>query len=273
MDYQTFRPHSYLQSFVKCYWTLEVPAQKDPQRQLIIPDGCIEMIFILGDDIKRYTSGDEFIIQPREMVLGQITEPFFIEPTGYVNSFAIRFYPYGFANFVRTPVKKLANNETPVALLFGEKNSKALGQKIIQATDTQKRIEIVEDFLLSKLHDKATVDNIVKSTIDTILLTKGSAPINTIFKDDLSKRRQLERKFMKKVGISPKQLGRVIRLQTALKMLLNRQSENLTTIAYESEYYDQAHFIKDFKEFTGITPKEFLEDDKMVLSSLFYKND
>ncbi len=105
-----------------------------------------------------------------------------------------------------------------------------------------------------------------------MLLTKGSTAINTMLKNDLSKRRQLERKFTKKVGISPKQLGKVVRLQTALKMLLNRQSENLTKIAYDSEYYDQAHFIKDFKEFTGTTPKEFLEDDKMILSSLFYKN-
>jgi hypothetical protein len=273
MDYQTFQPHPDLESFVKCYWSLEVPADESAQRQLIIPDGCIDMIFILGDDIKRYTSGDEFIIQPREMVLGQITEPFFVEPTGYVSSFAIRFYPYGFANFVPTPLKQLANKETPIAQLFGEKISGNLAQTIVRAADTKSRIEIAEDFLLHMLNDRSTIDNIVKTTIDTILLTKGSAPINTILKDDLSKRRQLERKFTNQIGISPKQLGKVIRLQTALKMLLNRQSENLTRIAYESEYYDQAHFIKDFKEFTGTTPKEFLEDDKMALSSLFYKKD
>jgi hypothetical protein len=271
MNYQTFQPHPDLESLVKCYWTLEVPAQKQVERQLIIPDGCIEMIFILGDDIKRYTSADQFILQSREMVLGQITESFYIEPTGYVNSFAIRFYPYGFASFVSTPIKKLADKETPIELLFGEEPSIQLKQKVIQATDTQKRIEIVEDFLLSRLNDKATIDNIVKTTIDTIFLTGGSTPINAILKDDLSKRRQLERKFIKQIGISPKQLGKVIRLQAALKMLLNQQSETLTKIAYESEYYDQAHFIKDFKEFTGTTPKEFLVDGKMALSSLFYK--
>ena len=78
---------------------------------------------------------------------------------------------------------------------------------------------------------------------------------------------------MKQIGISPKQLGNVIRLQTALKMLLNHKTETLTQIAYENEYYDQAHFIKDFKEFTGTNPKEFLEDRQNVLSSLFYKKD
>jgi len=56
-------------------------------------------------------------------------------------------------------------------------------------------------------------------------------------------------------------------------MLLNHRSGNLTKIAYESDYYDQAHFIKDFKKFTGTTPKEFLKDDNMALSAIFYKTD
>lgn len=275
MNYQTFQPHSDLESLISCYWTLEVPAESDAQKQRIVPDGTIEMAFILGDDIKRYTSQgtsqDEFIIQPRAMVLGQIIEPFYIEPTGYVNTFAIRFYPYGFANFVSIPIKNLANKETPIELLFGEKIANELEQKIINAKNSSERIEIIDNFLLDKLNEKTTIDNIVKTTIDALLATNGSASISTILKEDLSKRRQLERNFKKQIGVSPKQLGKVIRLQTALKMLLNKKTENLTEIAYESEYFDQAHFIKDFKEFTGINPKEFLGNENMALSTLFYK--
>jgi hypothetical protein len=271
MNYQTFEPHADLKSIVKCYWTLEVPAQKDVQRQLIIPDGCIEMIFILGEDVKRFTSADDFLLQPRQMVLGQITEAFYVQPLGYVNSFAVRFYPYGFAGLVSEPIINLANKETPIAQLLGEESASALTREITEAPDTQTRIEVVEAFLLEKLTRQATIDSIVKETIDTIFLTKGNAAINTILKDDLSKRRQLERKFSRQIGISPKQLGKVIRLQSVLKMLLNEQPESLTDIAYENDYFDQAHFIKDFKEFTGTTPSAFLEDDKMKLSSLFYK--
>src|SRR5690606_7509606 len=109
MNYQTFQPVSDLASLVKCYWTLEVPAETNPQKQRIVPDGCMEMIFILGDDIKRYTSENEFIIQPRAVIVGQITAPFIIQPTGDVHCFAIRFYPYGFANFITTPLKDLEN--------------------------------------------------------------------------------------------------------------------------------------------------------------------
>lgn len=271
MNYQTFQPHPDLEALVKCYWTLEVPVDSDAQRQRIIPDGCIEMAFILGDDIKRYTSGDDFIIQPRAMVLGQTLEPFYIEPMGFVNTFAIRFYPYGFANFVTTPIHNLANTETPIALLFGEQPSKELEQRIVSAAGTKQRVEIIETFLLNTLNSQTTIDNIVKTTIDALLSTNGNTPINSILKDDPSKRRQLERKFLKQIGISPKQLGKVIRLQSALQMMLNEQPESLTSIAYESEYYDQAHFIRDFKEFTGTTPQDFLANDQMALSSLFYR--
>jgi hypothetical protein len=271
MDYQTYNPHSDLSTIVKCYWTLEIPEQQDTQRQLILPDGCVDLCFILGDDIKRYTSDNKFIIQPRQMLLGQITEQFYIEPTGYVNTFAIRFYPYGFANFIDIPLNELCNKETPLSQLFGNKEAKQLSQEVIRAKNINERIDIIERFLFGRLGDKATIDNIVKSTIDAMFLSKGSKPLNSILKDDLQKRRQLERNFKKQIGLSPKQLSKAIRLQATLQLLLNQTTETLTDIAYENEYYDQPHFIKDFKEFTGTTPKEFLTDDKMTLSSLLYK--
>lgn len=272
MNYHTFKPHSDLETLVKCYWTLEVPAAENTQKQLILPDGCVDICFTLGDDIKRYTAEMDFVIQPRQMLLGQITEQFYIEPTGYVKTFAIRFYPYGFANFINIPLNELANKETPLSQLFGNDEAEQLSQNIIQAKGTNERILIVERFFIDKLKDKKTIDNIVKFTIDTIFSSKGSKPLNAILKDEPEKRRQLERNFIKLIGVSPKQLSKAIRLQATLQILLNQSSKSLTDIAYESEYYDQAHFIKDFKEFTGITPKEFLTDKKMALSSLLYKD-
>ena len=271
MNYQTFEPHPDLEALVNFYWTLEVPFDANNQKQKIIPDGFIEMTFNLGDQIKRYTSESEFIIHPDAMVMGQRTKSYHIEPLGHVNSFAICFYPYGFANFINTPIKSLTDKETPIKDLFGEIPANELEQAIIQATDTKQRIGVIERFLLKKLNEQPTIDNIVRTTIDALIATKGSSSISNILKEDLSKRRQLERKFERQIGISPKQLGRVIRLQSALKMLLNEEGESLTNVAYESAYYDQAHFIKDFKEFTGINPKEFVSNENMALSSIFYK--
>lgn len=273
MNYQTYSPHPDLEAVVKCYWTLEVPAESNAPRQRIVPDGCIELVFILGDDIKRYVTESEFVIQPRAVVIGQITEPFFIQPTGYVNTFAVRFYPYGFTNFISTPLHDLANKETPIEQLFDSDSVTELVQSIIKAANAEERIAIIESFLTRTLNSKSTINTIVKTTIDALEATSGSSPINAILKNDPSQRRQLERNFSQQIGISPKQLGIIIRLQTALKMLLRNQSDKLSDIAYESEYYDQAHFIRDFKEFTGTTPADFIEDETLLLSNIFYRNE
>lgn len=270
MKYQTFKPHADLSSFIKCYWTLEVPAENDAPRQRILPDGCIELFFILGDDVRRFTSENDFIIQPREMVLGQITEPYFIQPMGHVNTFAVRFYPYGFANFVSVPLNELANSETSIGMLFEQEAAAGLSQKIIDASDTQQRIKIIEAFLLDRMKSRAIIDRAVKSTVEALLAARGSLPINEILKAELSKRRQLERAFSKQIGISPKQLSKVIRLQAVLKILLGEEAGTLTEIAYESDYHDQSHFIKDFREFTGTSPRHFLGDKSMALSALIY---
>ena len=91
-------------------------------------------------------------------------------------------------------------------------------------------------------------------------------------KDYPAQRRTLERKFAKQVGTSPKQLCRAIRLQKTLKTMLDG-NKSLTDVGYESEYYDQAHFIKDFKDFTGVSPKQFYTDKNFTLSSLLYALD
>lgn len=271
MNYQTYEPHVDLESIVKYYWTLEVPFDPNNQKQKIVPDGCLEMTFNFGDKIKRYTSETDFILHPNAMVMGQRTKSYYILPLGNVDTFAICFYPIGFVNFVNIPLAKLVDKETPISELFGQTEAYELEQQMIQATDTQQRIDIIETFLLEKLNEKNTISNIVKSTVRALLKTNGRTPINAILKDDISKRRQLERHFKKQIGISPKQLGKAIRLQATLQLLLNKKSETLTDIAYESEYFDQNHFIKDFKDLVGVTPKEFLDNEHMALAILFYK--
>ena len=91
MNYQTFQPHPDLAALVKFYWTLEVPFDPNNQKQKIIPDGCIEMTFNLGDNIKRYVSESEYILHPCAMVMGQRTKSYYVEPLGDVDSFAICF--------------------------------------------------------------------------------------------------------------------------------------------------------------------------------------
>lgn len=271
MNYQTYKPDKDLESIIKFYWTLEVPFDPKNKRQKIVPDGCIEMTFNFGDKIKRFTSETDFILHPNAMVMGQRTKSFDILPTGNVDTFAICFYPIGFANLVKMPLENLVDRETPISELFGQVEADMLEQQMIQSADTKQRIDIIEAFFLKILMKKNTISNIVISTVDVLLKSNGTIPINDILIDNISKRRQLERHFKKQIGISPKQLSKAIRLQSTLNLMLNKKSETLTDIAYESEYFDQNHFIKDFKDLVGVTPKEYLGNEHMALSALFYK--
>ncbi len=271
MNYQTFEPNSSLTELIKCYWTLESPEEETPEKQVIIPDGCMEMIFHHGDLYKQYVKNGNGIIQPKCFVIGQLTQPLEIEPTGETGIFSVRFHPNGFLPFATIPIKEMENKTFSLKKLFG-KDGQEIKQKVLKAESTSGRIKLIEAFLLKRLSDIQTIDRIVKSTVETILTANGQLSIDELSKKKNINRRQLERKFSLAIGLSPKQLSKTIRLQAVLKMLLTKKFTSLTALAYQNEYYDQAHFIKDFKELTGFTPKEFYGSN-LKMSSLFYIGD
>jgi AraC-like DNA-binding protein len=271
MNYQTFEPDQDLTAFIKYYWTLESPKEEIPEKQTIVPDGCMEMIFHYGDLYKQYLDNGNSIIQPRCFVIGQLTRPLEIEPTGETGIFSVRFHPEGFLPFTTVPIKEMENTAVSLEKLFG-KDGQEIGQQVLNANSTSERIKLIEIFLLDQLTDIETIDRIVKSTVETIITANGQLSVDELSQLTQVNRRQLLRKFSAAIGLSPKQLSRTIRLQAALKMLLSDQFSNLAELAYENEYYDQAHFIKEFKEFTGSTPKEFY-GTHLKMSSLFYGTD
>lgn len=267
MNYQSYHPKADLSAFVKCYWTMEAPKALSYDKQRIVPDGCMEMIFHYGDKYRQYEDADSFIVQPNCFVFGQITRPLDIQPTGETNIFSVRFHPEGFSPFSDLPIAAMENRAVPLAELFAEEGLD-LEKEMLQQTSIEGRIHVVESFLLKRLGTKEAVDRTVKSSVAVILELNGQLSVEALSEQLQINRRQLERKFSSAIGLSPKQLSKIIRLQGTLKMLANQQFSNLTSIAYDGDYYDQAHFIKDFKEFTGVSPKKFYANN-LKMSSLF----
>ena len=133
-------------------------------------------------------------------------------------------------------------------------------------------VVIVEHFLLNKLTSPDTINRIAKESVALILQLNGKLSVDILAEQLQVNRRQLERNFASAIGLSPKQLSKIIKFQAALKQLSANQFQSLTAVAYEGHYYDQSHFIKDFKEFTGISPKRFYANN-LKLSALFIDND
>lgn len=162
----------------------------------------------------------------------------------------------------------MENTAVSLEKLFG-KEGEEIEQAILTAPSTLERINRIETFLFYRLTAAENIDRIIKSVVETILTANGQLSVNELSQQTNSNRRQLERKFSSVIGLSPKQLSKIIRLQATLSMLLNKKFTSLTALSHENEYYDQAHFIKDFKELTGFTPKEFY-GNHLKMSSLFY---
>lgn len=267
MDYQTYIPRDDLAAFIKCYWTLSAPASSTEERQRIVPDGCMEMIFHSGDLYRQYLPDATAILQPRYFVFGQITQPLEIAATGATKIFAVRFHPEGFLPFIQMPIQEMDNKAVDLTHLFGTEG-KLLGEKIVGEQTVATQIKLVEDFLLQQIKNPLTIDRIAASSVQALLELKGQLSVDALADQIQVHRRQLERKFATVIGLSPKQLAKIIRLQAALKMMQEKKFTHLTELAYENGYFDQAHFIKDFKEFTGVTPGEFYAD-QLKMSHLF----
>ncbi|TAF31529.1 MAG: AraC family transcriptional regulator [Cytophagales bacterium] len=265
MKPQIFEPSLELAEFVLCYWNLEGDQASTPSQNTIVPDGTMKLIFHYADTYKHHPHEGASVVLPKSFLIGQLTRPYVVEPLGLTGSFVVRFHPNGFFPFTTIPIKDMENTAVPLSQLFGEEGVE-IGEKILNAQDTNERIYLIEAFLLKRLADKSAIDFVVKATIETILEANGKFTVQEFSQKMNINRRQLTRKISSAIGLSPKQLAKTIRIQTALKALLAKNTTSLTSLAYENDYFDQAHFIKDFKEFTGITPKDFYGDDlKMSL--------
>lgn len=265
MTYTTIDTDSELSAFVKCYWTLESGEETHFEKQRIVPDGCMEMIFHYGGLYKQYTDDTNFIIQPASFIFGQITSPLEIAPTGRTGIFAVRFHPDGFAPFATIPVAAMENRAVPLEELFGE-DGLLFEKKILAAVTAEERIKLTEAFLMTRCINPQYVNSISKSGVEIMLQSDDPVKIGDLAKQLNINRRQLERNFATVIGLSPKQLAKMIRLQNTLQLIKENGVTNLTGVAIDGKYYDQAHFIKDFKEFTGMSPKKIYANNlKMAL--------
>ncbi|WP_406603627.1 helix-turn-helix domain-containing protein [Niabella agricola] len=159
----------------------------------------------------------------------------------------------------------MGNRAIATTVLFTAAGSQ-LNQHILKAGTTAERISITETFLRKQLSDQRTIDHVAKQTVEMILSANGRCAVDELSGQLQINRRQLERRFATMIGLSPKQLSRNVRMQTVLRLLLNNQYDSLTRLAYEGEYYDQAHFIRDFGAFKRKRAEAVLPDETNALS-------
>ena len=237
MVYREIAPMEALRPWVHCYWVLE-GCQAGPQ--VIYPDGRPEIVFHYGDPFVRDSRE-----QARALYAGQLTSPIIVQSGRRAGVFGVRFTPAGGWAFARVPQTEITGAITCLDNLW---NLRDATDSILTARSNAERIAIVERVLSARLPSHP-------DTIDllAIAIADGHLPSREARMESGYSARQWERVFRERTGLRPKMLERIGRFRRAMHL---SQSHRWVDIAAICGYSDQAHLVRDFREFAGTTPSQ-----------------
>jgi AraC-like DNA-binding protein len=249
MNYCEIKPRYPLGRFVECFWMLESDAPA-PNPERILPDGCVELILNFGAEFSQHCEGRQQL-QPRNFLVGQMTGPILISPTGAVQLIGIRFHPGGTLPFMRLPLHEITDHVVELGSLASKLERDLLHAASVSCSLLDKATAI-EDFLTGELLSRKHDSRLMKLAA-RIVESGGLVSVDQLANDAGISSRQLERRFLREVGLGPKLLARIIRFQQVFRAV-EQCDAAWATVAIECGYYDQAHLIRDFHQFARQTP-------------------
>lgn len=259
MEYREWSPAPALVGQVEAIWTLSGRAAEGDEAQRILPDGCAELILNFADPIVQVSRGP--VRQPPLMFVGQITGPFRVRPSGRVDLLGIRFRPGGAAALTKVPQHELVDQGVPLTDVAGDAAGRLA--PVFDADDDRERIDRAEAALQRSLGRGRTA---VSESADAIVRAWGRIPVGHLAAATGMGRRQLERRFLDEVGVSPKRLARISRFQRVFRAM-ERNGTAWTRVAMECGYFDSSHLVRDFHEFAGDAPsRAAAELDELTLA-------
>lgn len=259
MIYEVTSPSSKLEPFVDCFWLLAAgKSTGEPEPEIVLPDGKTELIVHFGDNFLKQDPGTkQFLVQARVLMSGQLTERIYLKPSGAIGVVSVRFKPAGAARFFGFAFDEYVDQVFDFSLV--EKDiADMLHKTVADADGIPARIKVLEDFLLQRLEVASGEDIFVRQACNYLVQSEGQYSMGDLAKLIGYSERQLERKFKRQVGLSPKRLARILRFQKFIQLSQAEKKLTLTDAALACGYYDQSHFIKDFTAFSGLSPLSYL---------------
>ena len=267
MSFYSAYPSEKLKPFIKQYWAIECAlGHGDPYTYRIVPTGLPELILYI--DYKPLSQNRT--LEENFLLNGQHNNYYDLLISGNLSVFSILFQPQGLSQFFKLPLYELTNLSVPLKYI-NKKISYELQCKLSETISFQNRIDIAEKHFYHLIADNNNSFEFqrINQTIELIRKNKGNIDIDTLSQYVCLSRKQFERKFLEFIGISPKQYLKTIRFQAAIYFKSRNAQLSMTELAYESGYYDQSHFINDFKKLSGLTPKLYFEENCDFVSDFF----
>ena len=171
-----------------------------------------------------------------------------------IGTILVYFTEIGFTHFAAHPAHELFNLSLSLDDIFDKHQVAEVGDKLTAATTDSQRIKVVEQFLRSHLNDIES-DKLIREAVKLIYQSNGTIRVKELNEKLFISQSPLEKRFRQVVGTTAKKFASIVRFNSVLDQMSEKKS--LTEICYENHFFDQAHFIKDFKQFTGDTPEKF----------------
>ncbi len=171
-----------------------------------------------------------------------------------IGTVLVYFTEIGFTHFSSNPANELFNLSLSLDDIFEKSRVNEVEEKLAVVSTDKQRIKIVEQFLVSQLKNIQT-DKLIVEAVKLIYQSNGTIRIKELNEKLFISQSPFEKRFRKVVGTTAKKFASIVRFNLVLDNL--NETKTLTEICYENNFFDQAHFIKDFKQFTGDTPENF----------------
>ena len=222
----------------------------------LFPRGVFEIVFQSNNDFLHNTSYSlGWETRPKNFVGGLHNKSYQVKSNGERNfCIVVEFKPNTAKNFIPYKLHDFQNNVVDVFDIWG-KDAADLSQRITEEKDDFKKIDLIEAFLLDKFVEQK--GSVIDHAVASILASKGFVEINKLASNVALSAAQFRKRFREEIGISPSQYCKIIRINTTLAIFEQNYQRPLTELTYLLGYFDQSHFIKDFKSITGSSPKRF----------------
>ncbi len=255
----SIKPTGILSQYIQNYFIVEVNDSIDfLPKERVYPTGNATMVLHYGIPSKFQKSESSEYIEPTLVICGQQTNYYDVSLSGKTGMILIVFKPHGIKSFFNMPITEILNENISLQNLANNEVNE-LEDKLLNARNNTQRIIHLESFLTERLTHNNDFQRI-EYAIELIENSKGQIKTHDIAIEVCLGIKQFERVFSKNVGINPKKYASIVRLKNVIQLKRKHNNINMSQLAYDSGFFDHAHFIHDFKGFTGLSPKEFFSD-------------
>lgn len=261
MEYREYPPHHLLSNYIECYWSAMADQPPFRAQESLIPDGTIELMFNFGDNYSQIVDGEKAEVKGSH-IIGIRKQSLLISQTHKQNIFSVRFKPGGSYPFFRLPAHLFSNQFVTINNLLNKEYT--LLEEQLAECSNEERVPLMNNFLLKKLDNLPPHwDFVTRASRE--LLHQPSMKITELAYQFNTNYKTLERRFSMVLGITPSELLKIKRFNDAVLAMYSCRHHSLTAIAYECGYYDQSHFIREFKQLSHFTPREFLKEQFTIV--------